>query len=178
MNSIFLSSGKIPSDLLWAELAARSRTENLRPGAGGMSNSWGMPVHLPSCQNYTHSPGFIPKSPRTWFPERQTGEPCTTQAYALLRSWFFCQSSATLLADGVRCQVPTNIPAALPGLGLLKHQQGPPRSSNIRSSPPAPALCQGIAGTAEADEGTQETLPKRAQRQGADLWGSRPLATG
>lgn len=64
-----------------------------------MSNSWGTRVHLPSCQEHTHSPGFIPKSPRTWFPERQTGERCTTQVYALLRSWFFCQSSVTLLAD-------------------------------------------------------------------------------
>lgn len=73
------------SSYLWAELAARSRTENLRPGAGGTSNSWGTRVHRPSRQEHTHSPGSIPKSTRTSFPERRTGETCTTLACDLLR---------------------------------------------------------------------------------------------
>lgn len=58
------------SSYLWAELAARSRTENLRPGAGGTSNSWGTRVHRPSRQEHTHFsrvhseiyPDFVPRA--------------------------------------------------------------------------------------------------------------------
>lgn len=100
------------SSYLWAELAARSRTRNLILGASRMSVSWGTPVHCPSCPEHMHSLGSITEHRWTSFPERRTGGPCTTQACALLRPWFFCYSSATLLADDGGCQGPPNVPAA------------------------------------------------------------------